>query len=122
MILFSSHKYMSPFHSSSQEMGAISKGNFKNFPSFDSSYNKAVFSTYDKLLDVENSHQINDVSDTSSTLASSHIFNSSQLNNKRKFDFLENFQFNQPIYDDFYDNKLEQIGCDFTDLIKENFP
>ena len=39
-----------------------------------------------------------------------------------KFDLFENFQFNQPIYDDFYNYKLEQIGCDFVDLIQENVP
>ena len=72
------------------------------------------------MLDGEDSYQ--DVNDTSSILITSHIFNSSQVNNQRQFDLLEDFQFNQPIYDDFYDNKLEQIGCDFVDIIQENVP
>ena len=72
------------------------------------------------MLDREDSYQ--DVNDNSFILITSHIFNSSQVNNQRQFDLLENFQFNQPIYDNFCDNKLEQIGCDFVDIIQENVP
>ena len=70
------------------------------------------------MLDRENSCE--NANDTSSTFITSHIFNSSQVNNHRQFDLFGNFQFSQPIYDDFYDNELEQIRCDFDDLIQEN--
>ena len=101
------------------EMNTISNDYFQNSSFYDSSYNEETFSSYNHFLDGEDSSQ--DVNDTSSILITSHIFNSSQVNTRRKFDLFENFQFNQPIYDDFYDYKLEQIGCDFADLIQENF-
>ena len=72
------------------------------------------------MLDGEDSYE--NINDTSSIFITSHIFNSSQVNNQIQFDLFENFQFNQPIYDDFYNNKLEQIGCDFFYLIQENVP
>ena len=114
------HESMSPFHSSSREMGSISKGNFKNFSSFDSSYNKTLFSSYDKLLDVENSHQINDVSDTSSTLASSHIFISFKVNIQWHFDLYENYEQNHPIYDGIHDLEVKQVESNFDDFLQGN--
>ena len=69
--------------------------------------NEETFSTYNHLLDGQDSyHNVNDIS---SILITSHIFNSSPVNNHRQVDLFKNFQFNQPIYDDFYDNKLEHI-------------
>ena len=109
---------MSSCHSSLLEMNTISNDYFQNSSFYDSPYNEETFSSYNHLLDGEDSYQ--DVNDTSSILITSHIFNSSQVNNQRKFYLFENFQFNQPIYDDFYDYKLEKIGCDFFDLIQEN--
>ena len=82
--------------------------------------NEETFYSYNHFLDGEDSYQ--DVNDTSSILITSCIFNSSQVKNQRQFDLFDNFEFNQPIYDDFYNNKLEQIGCDFVDLIQENVP
>ena len=93
-------------------MNTISNDYFQNSSFYDSSYNEETFSSYNHFLDGEYFYH-----DTSSILITSPIFNSSQVNNQRQFDLFENFQFNQPIYDDFYNNKLEQIGCDFADLI-----
>ena len=70
------------------------------------------------MLDREDSYH--DVNDTSSTFITSHIFSCSQVSTQRQFDLFNNFQFNQPIYDHFYDNKFEQIGCDFVEHIQEN--
>ena len=114
------HQSMYSFHSSLLEMNTISNDYFQNSSFYDSSYNEETFSSYNHLLDGEYYYQ--DVNDTSSILITSHIVNYSQVNNQRQFDLFENFQFNQPIYDDFYDNKLEQIGCDFVDIIQENVP
>ena len=97
-------------------MNTISNDYFQNSSFYDSSYNEETFSSYNNLLDGEYSYQ--DVNDTSFILITSHIFNSSQVNNQRQFDLFDNFKFNQPIYDDFYDNKFEQIGCDFVDHIQ----
>ena len=36
-----------------------------------------------------------------------------------QLDLFENFQFNQPSYNDCYDNELEQIGSDFPYIIEE---
>ena len=106
-------------HSSLLEVNDISKDNFQDSYFYDSSFNKETCSSYNQLLDRENSCE--NANDTSYTFITSHSFNYSQVNNHRQFDLFENFQFSQPIYDDFYDNELEQIGCDFADLIQENF-
>ena len=114
------HQSIFSCHSSLLEMNTVSNDHFQNSSFYDSSYNEETFSSYNHFLDGEHSYQ--DVNDTSSILITSHILNSSQGNNQRQFDLFENFQFNQPIYDDFYDNEFEQIGCDFVDLIQENIP
>ena len=101
-------------------MNTIFNNYFQNSSFYDSSYNEETFSSYNHLLDGEDSYQ--DFNDTSSILITSHIFNSSQVNTRRKFDLFENFQFNQPIYDDFYDNKLEQLDVILLILFKKMFP
>ena len=106
---------MSSCHSSLLEMNTISNDYFHNFSFYDPSFNKETFSSYNQLLDREDSND--KVNDTSSTIITSHIFSSSQINIQRQFDIFENFKFNQPIYDDFYDNELEQIGSNFFYLI-----
>ena len=78
-------------HSSLLEMNTISNDYFHNSPFYDSSYNGETFSSYNHLLDGEYSYQY--VNDTSYILITSHIFNSSQVNNQRKFDLFENFPF-----------------------------
>ena len=99
-------------------MNTISNYYFQNYPFYDSSYKEETFSSYNHLLDGE--YYCLDVNDTSSILITSHIFNSSQVNKHRKFDVFENFQFSPPIYDDFYNNELEQTRLDFAYLIHEN--
>ena len=112
------HQSMSSCHSSLLEMNTISNDYFHNFSFYDPSFNKETFSSYNQLLDGEDSYE--KVNDTSSTFITSHIFRSSQVNIQRKFDLFKNFQFNQPIYYDCYDNELEQIGSDFFYRIREN--
>ena len=114
------HQTISSCHSSLLEMNTISNDYFQNFSFYDPSFNKEIFPSYNQLLDGEYSYE--NVNDTSSTFINSHIFSSPQVNTQRQFDLYENIQINQPIYDNFYDNKLEQIGCDFADLIQENVP
>ena len=98
------HQSMSSCHSSFLEMNIICNDNFKNFSFYDPSYNKETFYSYNQFVDGEDSYE--KVNDTSSAFITSHIFSSSQVNTQRQFDLPDNFQFNQPIYDDCYDNEL----------------
>ena len=82
--MFSCHSYL-------LEVNDISKGNFQDSYFYDSSFNKETFSSYNQLLDRENSCE--NANDTSSTFITSHIFNSSQVNNHRQFDLFENWEF-----------------------------
>ena len=75
------HQSMYSCHSSLLEVNDISKGNFQDSYFYDSSFNKETFSSYNQLLDRENSCE--NANDTSSTFITSHIFNSSQVNNHR---------------------------------------